>query len=59
LLRLALRVAMFALRILRKAVDQPLLRFNKWRERRTAARVARPPEDGRGLAATWGALATA
>lgn len=65
MLRFAMRVAKFALRVLRAAVDQPVLRFNKWRERRSTARVARPrgdsdsSEDGRDFGAAWGALATA
>jgi hypothetical protein len=65
ILRLALRVAKFALRILRATVDQPVLRFNRWCERRSIARVAKPrrhsdsSEDGRGFGAAWSALAPA
>jgi hypothetical protein len=65
MLRLALRVTKFALRILRAAIDQPVLRFNRWRERRSVARVAKPrrnsdsSEDGRGFGAAWGTLAPA
>jgi len=65
MLRQALRVAQFARRLLRAATDQPVLRINRWRERRSAARIARPRRgtdssgDGRGFGAAWGALAAA
>jgi hypothetical protein len=64
-LRLAARLARFALRVLRAAVGRSVLRINRLRERRNAARTAKPrsvsdqSDDGRGFGVTWGILATA
>jgi hypothetical protein len=59
MLRQTWRVAQFARRLLRAATDRPVLRINRWRERRSAARIARPRRDsdssgdGRGFGAAW------
>jgi hypothetical protein len=63
-LRLAARLSGFAVRALRAAVDRPLSRITRMRERRTPARPARrripdPSDDGWGFAAGWDCLATA
>ena len=63
-MRLAAQLARFAMRVLRAAVNQPVSRINRLRERRTPARSARPripdrSDDGRGFAPPWGVLATA
>lgn len=66
MLRLALRVAQFAIRVvLNAAIRQPVSRFNRLRERRNVARSAKPrrisdtSDDSRGFGVAWGALATA
>lgn len=65
MLRLAARLARFALRVLRTAIDLPLTRINRLRERRNSVRPAKPrnisdqSDDGRGFGVTWGALAAA
>jgi hypothetical protein len=64
MLRLAARFARFAMRVLRVAIDQPISRISRLRERRNPARAAKPrisdrSDDGRGFGATWGVLATA
>jgi hypothetical protein len=65
MLRLAARFARSALRILKAAIDLPLARINRMRERRTVARSvkrhSRPDnsDDNRGFGAAWGDLAPA
>ena len=65
MLRLALRLAHFAMRVLNAAIRQPVSRFNQLRQRRNVARSAKPrrisdsSDDGRGLGGAWGGLATA
>jgi hypothetical protein len=65
MLRLAARLARFAIRVLRAAISQPVSRINRLRERRKPARSAKPrsvsdqSDDGRGFGVTWGILATA
>ena len=65
MLRLALRLARLALRALNAAVSLPVSRLGRLRERRNAARSARPrkssdhSDDGRGFGTAWGALAPA
>jgi hypothetical protein len=65
MLRLAARLARFALRVLRIAIDLPVSRINRLRERRSPARSTKPrggsdtSDDDRRFGATWGALATA
>ena len=65
MLRLAARLARFAMRVLRAAISQPVSRISRLRERRNPARSAKPrsisnkTDDGRGFGATWGVLATA
>jgi hypothetical protein len=65
MLRLAARLARFAMRVLRAAISQPVLRINRLRERRNPGRPTRPrnrsdkSDDGRGLGVTWSVLATA
>jgi hypothetical protein len=65
MLRLAARLARFALRVLRAAISEPVLRINRLRERRNPPRSAKPrsvsdqSDDGRGFEVTWGILATA
>jgi hypothetical protein len=63
-LRLAAQLARFAVRQSRTAVNQPVSRVKRLRERRTAVRSARPhipdrSDDGRGFATPWGVLAAA
>ena len=64
-LHLAMRLAHFAMRVLRAAVHQPVSRINRLRERRTPARSSRPripddqSDDGWDLGAGWHRLATA
>jgi hypothetical protein len=63
-MRLAAQLARFAMGVLRAAVNQPVSRINRLRERRTPARSARPripdrSDDGRGFATRWGVLAAA
>ena len=62
MLRLAARLARFAMRLLSVAISQPVSRLNRLRERRDPVRAAKPPnrsDDGEGFAIPWGALATA
>jgi hypothetical protein len=65
MLRLAARLARLALLVLRAAIDLPLARINRLRERRTPARSIKPrkasdrSDDGRGFGVMWGVLATA
>ena len=64
LLRLAARLARFAMRIVRAAADQSVARIHRLREQRGPARPAKRrisdrPDDGPGRGAAWGALATA
>jgi hypothetical protein len=65
MLRIAVHLARFALRVLRTAVSLPVSRINRLRERRSPARLTKPrgisdrSDDGRGFGAAWSALATA
>jgi hypothetical protein len=65
MLRLAARLARFAMRLSRAAVDVSVARINRVRERRTAPRAARPrrisdrSDDGEGFGTNWGVLAAA
>jgi len=66
MLRIAVRLAQFALKVLRAAASLPVSRINRLRERRSSARLTKPrnisdrsDDDGRGFGAVWGALATA
>ena len=65
MLRLALRLARFAMRVLDAAIRQPVSRLNRLRERRNVARSAKPrrisdrSDDDRGVGIAWGGLATA
>jgi hypothetical protein len=65
MLRLAVRLARVAMRILRAAASQPVSRINRLRERRNPARAVKPrglsdkSDDGRGFGVRWGALAAA
>jgi hypothetical protein len=65
MLRLAARLARFAIRLSRAAVDVSIARINRVRERRAAPRAARPrrisdgSDDGEGFGANWGVLAAA
>jgi hypothetical protein len=65
MLRIAAQCARFAMRVLRTAIRQPVLRINRLRERRALARSTKPhptsdqPDDGRGFGVAWDALATA
>ena len=65
MLRLAARLARFAMRVFRAAISQPVSQINRLREPRNPARSAKPrgisdqSDDGRGFGAAWGVLATA
>lgn len=64
ILRLALRLAWLALRLLDVAVRQPIARLNRLRERRHARpakprRISDSSDDDRGFGIAWGGLATA
>jgi hypothetical protein len=65
LLRLALRLAKPTMHALKAAIGLPMSRLNRLRERRAAARRAKPrkiadhSDDGRGFGTAWGALAPA
>jgi hypothetical protein len=65
MLRLAAQFARFALRVSRIAIDYSISRISRLRERRSAARPARPrkisdrSDDGQGSGVMWGALAPA
>jgi hypothetical protein len=61
MLRLAARFARFAVRVLRAAIDLPLTRINRLRERRSVKRRGRSDssDDGRGFGTAWGGLANA
>jgi len=65
MLRIAVQLARAAMRLLRAAVGRTVLQLNRLRERRSAARPARPhrisdrSDDGRGFGVPWGAMATA
>jgi hypothetical protein len=65
MLRLAARLAQFAIRVLRAAISQPVSRINRLGERHNPARATKPrdrsdqSDDGRGFGATWSVLATA
>jgi hypothetical protein len=65
MLRLALRLARFTMRLLNAAVSIPVARLNRWRERRTVARSARPrrisdsSDDDSSFGVAWSGFATA
>ena len=65
ILRIAARLARFAMRVLRAALSQPVSRINRLRERRIPARSTKPrgisnqSDDDRDFGVTWGVLATA
>jgi hypothetical protein len=64
MLSLAARLARFAIRIVRAAIDQSVARIHRLRERRSPAHPGKPrisdqSDDGPRLGATWGGLATA
>jgi len=65
MLRLAVQLARFALRLSRIAVDYSSSRINRLREQRNAARPAKPrkisdqSDDGRGFGGAWDRLAIA
>lgn len=65
MLRLALRLARFAVRVLNAAIGISVTRLNRLRERRNVARSAKPrrisgsSDDDRGFGIAWGGLATA
>jgi hypothetical protein len=65
MLRLAARLARFAMRVSRAAITEAVARMNKPRERRSPARPAKPrgipdrSDDGEGFGVTWGVLAAA
>jgi hypothetical protein len=65
MLRLAARFARFALRVLRAAIDLPLARISRLRERRTPVRSVKrgsgsdSSDDNRGFGVAWGSLAPA
>jgi hypothetical protein len=65
MLRLAARFARFAVRVLRAAIDLPLTRIGRLRERRTPARSVKrgsrsdSSDDNRGFGVAWGSLAPA
>jgi hypothetical protein len=63
-LRLAARLALFTIQLLRAAIDQPVSRIKGLRERRRSARSTKPradsdrSDDDRRFGVTWGGLAT-
>jgi hypothetical protein len=65
MLHLAVRVARFAMRLLRAAISRPVSRINRLREQRDSARAVKPrgssdrSDDGEGFESAWGGLATA
>jgi hypothetical protein len=64
MLRLAARFARFAMPLARAAIDRSMARISRPRDQRNPPRPAKPrttsdTDDGRGLATTWGVLATA
>jgi hypothetical protein len=64
MLDLAARLARFAMRVVRAAIDRRVTGINRRRERRNAARAAKPrlsepSDDGIGFGTAWSALATA
>jgi len=64
ILRIAARLARFAMRVLTAALSQPVSRIKRLRERRTPARSTKPrgisdrSDDDRDFGVTWGVLAT-
>jgi hypothetical protein len=65
MLRLAARLAQFAMRVARAAISQPVSRINRLREQRNPVRAVKPrrdsdrSDDGEGFGIAWGAMATA
>jgi hypothetical protein len=64
MLRLAARLARYALRVSRAAISQPAARIKRIRERRSPTRSVRPrlsdrSDDSEGFGATWGMMAAA
>lgn len=65
MLRLALRLARFAMRILNAAISIPVSRLNRLRERRSVTRSTKPrrssdsSDDERGFGVAWGMPAAA
>jgi hypothetical protein len=64
ILRLAAQLLRFAMRVAGAAISQPVSRINRLRERRSAARPAKPhipdqSDDERDAAIDWGVFATA
>lgn len=65
ILRLTVRLARFAPRVSRLAIDYSVSRINSVRERRNSPRPAKPrnisdqSDDGRGFGVAWGTFATA
>jgi hypothetical protein len=64
MLRLAARLARFAMRVARAAISQPVSLINKLRERRNPVRAVKSripdrSDDGEGFGVAWGALAPA
>ena len=63
-LRIAAQLVRFAMRVLRAAIVQPVMRINRLRERRSPARSAKPrisdrSDEDRYFGAAWGELAAA
>jgi len=63
-LHLAARLARFASRLMRAAIDRSITAISRLRERRNPARPTKPrlsdpSDEGRGFGAAWGAWATA
>lgn len=62
MLRLIAQLARLAMRLVDATIRQPVSRLGRWRERRSAARIARPCTSGRSdddPDLGWGMLATA
>jgi len=65
ILRIAARLARFAMRVLRAALSQPVSRINRLRERRNPGRPTKPrsisdqSDNDEGFRIAWGSLATA
>jgi hypothetical protein len=64
MLRLAMRIVRFAIRVLRAAISEPVLRINRLRERRSLRstkprRISDRSDNDEGFGIIWGSLATA